>query len=163
MTADFDCVFFFTSAVKENLDSFLGKLTNRDVDGEIMAFANSGQAFQPPRFLGDAIERANATFGDSEVRDEIGVDFHASPETGTSRAGALRGIEGEEARLELGDELVGVELAGIALREGKDFSFAWATFDSRRVVIDFEEFDNSLTKLEGLLNRAGDAGEKVGA
>ncbi len=165
VAADFDFVFFFTGAVKENLDSFLGKLANRDMDREAMAFANSGQAFQPPRFLGDAIERANAAFGNGEVRvqDEIRVDFHAGSETGTSRAGALRGVEGEEARLELGDELVGMKLAGIALGEGKDFGFAWAAFDSRRVVVNFEEFDNSLAELEGLLDRAGDAREEVGA
>ena len=75
----------------------------------------------------------------------------------------MRSVEREEARLELGDELVGMKLAGIALGEGKDFGFAWAAFDSRRVVIDFEEFDNSLAEFKGLFNRAGDAGEEVGA
>ena len=44
VAADLDFVFFFAGAVEENLDSFLGKLANRDMDREIMAFANSGQA-----------------------------------------------------------------------------------------------------------------------
>ena len=123
-----------------------------------MTLADGSEALQPPRFLGNAIEGADATFGDGEVRvqDEGGVDFHPSTEAGTGRAGALRGVKGEKARLELGNKLIRVKFAGVALREGEDFGVVRATFNGGGVVVDFKKFDNSLAEFEGLLNRAGD-------
>ena len=53
---------------------------------------------------------------ESRVDDEVGVDLHLRAETGAARAGAVRRVEREDPRLELGHRSAAVQ-AGELLRE----------------------------------------------
>ena len=167
VTADGDFVFLGAGAVEDFLDDVSGEFGDGGVDGEAVALSDGGEAFQPPGFLVDAVKGADAAFGDGEVgvQDEVRVNFQAGAEAGAGRAGALGSVEGEEARFQLGDQFVGVVFAGVALGVGEDFGVGFAdslAFNGGGVVVDFEEFDNSLPQFQGLFNGARNAGEQVG-
>ena len=167
VAADGDFVFLGAGAVEDFLDDVGGEFGDRGMDGEAVALTDSGETFQPPGFLVDAVKGADAAFGDGEVgiQDEVGINFQAGAEAGTGRAGTLGGVERKEARLQLGNQLIGVVFAGVALGVGEDFGVGFAdglAFNGGGVVVDFEQFDNSLPQFQGLFNGARDAGEQVG-
>ena len=77
----------------------------------------------------------------------------------------MGGVERKEARFQLGNQLIGVVFAGVALGVGEDFGVGFAdglAFNGSGIVVDFEELDNSLPEFEGLLDGTRDAGEQIG-
>ena len=142
-----DFVFVGAGAVEDFFDGGVGEVANRGVDREVVAFANDGETLEPIRIVRNAVKRADAAFGDGEIRvqNESGVDFHADAKTGTGWTGTFGSVKREKAWREVGDRLVGVELTGVALRKSEDFGvFDAFAFDGGGVVGDFEEFNDSL-------------------
>ena len=110
-------------AVEEEVLLLLGELVPRLVEVDLVALGDR---------LGDLLvvarrparPRQDRALGERQRRvrdDEVGVDLHLRAQAGAARAGAVRGVEGEHPRLELGHRDAAVQ-AGEALGEGQDLA-----------------------------------------
>ena len=108
-------------AVEEELAGLRRQVLPRRVEVDVVALGDRlrelvvvvGRAHRPrgDRPLADRQRRV----GD----DQLGVDLHLRAQPRAARAGAVRGVEGEDPRLEL-DEAGAVHRTGELLREGED-------------------------------------------
>ena len=89
------------------VDGLRGQVPDRGVDVPAVRCADGLEDLQPPRrvgrHLGPRHERALRDALGPVRDDEVRVDLETRPETGARGAGAVRGVEGEVARLELVD------------------------------------------------------------
>ena len=82
-----------------------------------MRLGNLGQFLHVPCIGIDAVVGTDGSFGDGQawIEHQIRIDFQPRAQTGTDRTGALRRVETEKTRLQLGDVLARVIDAGIPL------------------------------------------------
>ena len=95
-------------AVEDDALRFLGQLAPRGFEVEVVGAGEAGRGPACNKGEGgcDLAQGTTAPFLiDERVvgDDEVGVEDHLLPEAVAGGAGALRGVEGEQARLDLGD------------------------------------------------------------